>query len=220
MKDIFIAAIIMATVFEFSTQAQADLTLLGQGTSVYGTYNLIYDADLDITWYDYTRPVNSWRNQVDLAEALSVTFGSNNYTDWRLPTALNRDGTGPCFGYGCTGSELGHLFYTELGNKGYCEASGKCPQTGWGLTYTGDFKNLKPGFYWSATEYAHGSSLVWGFNIRSGYQENDLRGYSNYAIAVRPGLALAPEPTSMVLFGTGGIVLVARRKLSRRRLIL
>lgn len=36
-------------------------------------------------------------------------------TGWRLPTAIHADGTGPCAGYNCTGCEMGHLFYTELG---------------------------------------------------------------------------------------------------------
>ncbi len=71
--------------------ANADLNLIGQGTSTHGTYNLIYDTDLDVTWYDYTSPRVSWQNQVDWADALSVTFGSNTYNDWLMPITFEQN---------------------------------------------------------------------------------------------------------------------------------
>ena len=42
------------------------------------------------------------------------------FDDWRLPTAMNPDGSGPCpaNSFNCTGSEMGHLYYTKLGNQG------------------------------------------------------------------------------------------------------
>jgi hypothetical protein len=88
MKRIFILSVIMAIVLVFSLQVHAALE--NRGTDSLGN-RLIYDSDLNITWYDYTKNLDTWQNQVNWADALSVTFGSNVYTDWRLPTTV--DGT-------------------------------------------------------------------------------------------------------------------------------
>ena len=94
-----------------------------RGTDSLGN-RLIYDSDLDITWYDYTNDYDTWQNQMDWAGALYVDFGGTHYTDWRLPTTVDGyqvygyDGT-TTEGYNITSSEMGHLFYTELGNKGF-----------------------------------------------------------------------------------------------------
>ena len=139
-KIVFICMTVLLLVF---SSAHADLNLIGQGTSTHGTYNLIYDTDLDVTWYDYSNARNEWQNQVDWADALSVTFGNNIYNDWRLPITFTQN----CDGYNCTNSEMGHLFYTELGNTGGYDTFGN--PTGCGgvgeppcLTKTGDFQNL------------------------------------------------------------------------------
>lgn len=83
--------VLLVMVLAFSMQVHANLDLLGQGTSAYGTWNLIYDTDLDITWYDFSLkpPVEvDWYLGVDWADALSVTFGSNTYTDWAYQVQL------------------------------------------------------------------------------------------------------------------------------------
>jgi hypothetical protein len=46
--------------------------------------------------------------------AANLVFGGTS--GWRLPTAFNQDGSGPGWGYDVTGSEPGHLWYTELNN--------------------------------------------------------------------------------------------------------
>ena len=54
-----------------------------------------------------------------MAWASSLDYGG--YSDWRLPMTLQPDAAcsaqspSGSYGYNCTGSELGHLFYTELG---------------------------------------------------------------------------------------------------------
>ncbi len=204
MKRICILAVMMAMVFGLSLQAQAALQNLG--TDSLGN-RLIYDTDFNITWYDFRYTSSGWDNAVAWADALSVTFGSNTYTDWRLPTALNQDGSGPCQSGNCTGSELGHLWYTELGGD-------------WssGLHYFGDFQSIVEGaIYWSSTTVAGNTNLAWDFDFGLGRQGADDKGFQASALVVRPGLAVMPEPMSVILFGVGGVVLAARKKLSRRR---
>ncbi|MBI4697668.1 MAG: hypothetical protein HY758_01795, partial [Nitrospirae bacterium] len=156
MKSLSIVVYLLARVFVFSLQAHADLELRGEGTSAYGTFRLIYDTDLDITWYDYTFPAYSngklqmWQDQMNSVSSLSVNFGGIAYDGWRFPSA----GYLGAVGYNLTNSEMGHLYYTELGNKGYTYTNG-CGTGGSSspcLSNTGDFQNLMATRYWTGTE--------------------------------------------------------------------
>ena len=93
-----------------------------------------YDADGQMTWAD----ANTWAN--------GLTVGG--FTGWRLPTALNADGSGPCGpGYNCTTSELGYLYYTDGGlSQGQNITSS--------AVLSGLFSNMQNFVYWSGAEYA------------------------------------------------------------------
>ena len=207
MKRASIVLFVIVMALGFSLQAYAELFL--RGTDSLGN-RLIYDTDLNITWYDYTKSNNTWQNQMNWASGLTVNFGGTIFDDWKLPTALNQDGTGPCYGYNCTGSEMGHLYYTELGNSVGA------------LSTTGNFQNLIPDAYWLGTEYAANTNFAVFFSFHgtlAGLQIYDNK-YSDgqYAIAVRTGdVTLVPEPISSILFITGGAVLAGRRYLKKRR---
>jgi hypothetical protein len=131
-------------------------------------------------------------------------------------------------GYAKTGigwgraSELGHLYYVTLGNKGYCTPDDTSPsqvdpctvQSGWGLSNSGPFTNLQSFSYWSGTASAPFPIGAWAFVTAVGSQNPEFIGNPLYAMAVRPGdVATIPEPSAVVLALAGLIVLgVARRR--------
>jgi len=237
MKRTFILVVGMAIVLVCSMQAHAALQNLG--TDSLGN-RLIYDTDLDITWYDYTHSYDpnigraDWDYHKNWAEnELSVTFGSNVYTDWRMPTTV--DGTyvwgydgSTTAGFNITSSEMGHLFYTELGNEGYLDTSGNT--TGCSVSYpfcltnTGPFQNLLSGGYWSGTEVSDDNdpsvnNYAWYFGTGDGSQGKEAKGVGGNALAVRPGLAVVPEPISSILFVVGGATLGFRRFWKKRKTV-
>jgi len=174
--------IAMAMVVSFSAMAHADLSVVGSGTiqGGSGSYQLIYDSALNITWLDYSAPLNTWQNQVDWAAGLTVNFNGRNITGWSLPITVDNDSS---IGWNITSSQLGHLFYTELGNKEMYDVRGTY-QPGGGLTNTGPFKNLAAYLYWSGTASASG---VWTFDTWNGHQDIFTTGYFGTALAVLPG---------------------------------
>lgn len=155
----------------FSSSAHAALIDNGGG--------LIYDTDRDITWYVPSLGPMTWGQTVSWAAGLSVSNANvSNVTGWRLPSALNQDGTGPCAGYNCLGSEMGHLYYTELGNA---------PQQP--LGNRGPFTNLQEGNYWTALEWASFQGNAWAFGFEFGLQgfaDKNLDDYY-FAVAVHDG---------------------------------
>ena len=164
---------------------------------------------------------NSW--------ASSLTVGGFN--DWRLPltlpvgatlggvfTLFSNNGTSD-FGYAGTASEMGHLYYTTLGNLGAyipndAQPQGTVPQPGAGLGNTGPFSGLQSFQCWSATEFEI-TGYAWEFDVRDGAQGFIDKRAELYALAVRPGdvTAAIPEPqTYALLLGGLATMWVVRRR--------
>ena len=134
------------------------------------------------------------------------------FTDWRLPNTTVPDGTCAdpvdALGFNCTGSELGHLFYEELG--------GTANQS---ITTSTDpdlalFSNIgTDAHYWSSTPYIVLNDHHYAFPFGRGDQGALLSG-PDYVWAVRLGTSAVPLPAALWLFGSGllGLIGIARRK--------
>ena len=176
-----------------SAHACPSFTLINNGK------NLIYDTVRDITWYNPIIDGMDWHTAMDWAESLTV----GGVTGWRLPTALNQDGSYPLYEYNVVGSELGHLYYESLRNAAHGP-----------LANTGLFKNLQPVNYWSSTttnEFA-GNAFIFNFsNGRQGHAaKNFFTGFS--VLAVHSGYVHAPIPGAILLFAPGLAGLAVMRK--------
>ena len=178
-----------------------------------GSFEAYYDTDLDVTWLADAN-VNGQKNWADAntwAANLSFTDGVSVYDNWRLPTALNQDGTGPCFSDNCTGSEMGHLFYSELGGTaGQSILTSTDPDLD-------KLTNLQANGYWSGTEVASNTNNAWYFYFHSGFQDAVVNKnyYGFFALAVSPGdVAAVPEAQTyaLMLAGLGLIGWRARRR--------
>lgn len=220
---------------------------------------LVYDDVLDVTWladanyaktsgYD-TDGLMTWEQAMEWAASLSYFDSVRGVTwdDWRLPTVTD---TGPS---GCDVndcgfhvqsvsatedgtvvvlSEMAHMYYVNLGFKGYYSRSG-FNQSGWGIFEDGTLGGERDGLgpdavinsvqsdgYWTGTPNLSDSSKAWGFEFSVGGQSTYTHGdpygrnVTFYSWAVRNGdVAAVPEPSPAILFGAGfaGLALMRRR---------
>ncbi len=188
----------------------------------------IYDTVLNITWLADANlaatntfgvtgiNVNgsmNWSTAQSWIAAMNIV-DYLGYSDWRLPTTLQPDNTcsnqtgGISGGYNCAGSEMGQLFYNELGGTAGSAI---------GTTYNANlalFHNIQTNVYWSGTEYVP-ISQAWDFYFSDGSQLLNTEDSSLYAWAVHAGeITAVPAPAAVWLFGSGllGLIGMARRK--------
>ena len=156
-----------------------------------------YDADGRMNWTD----ANAW--------AAQLTVGGND--TWRLADTLQPDAScvtqsgGTSYGDWCTGSEMGNLFYTALGNA--------LGQASTYLDNSGPFSNVQYYGYWTATKRSSTNMYYFGMGDGSTNIGHEVGAY--YAWAVQSGdVSAVPVPATVWLFGSGliGLVGVVRRK--------
>lgn len=240
--NLWSVSVLLITNFGYISSANASLIGrdLDGNTSTVEAY---YDDDLGISWLadanfaqtmGHTTISGTGRMSWDDANTWAAGLNINGFTGWRLPTTMQPDpncsvqsdhlppgGNGvidTSWGFGCTGSELGHMFYNEL------SGSDGSPISTSGDPDLANFTNLKTIYhYWTDTEYAPDTNFAWALTFNSGVQEgkNKLGDSSqgNYAWAVHDGMignAVVPVPAAAWLFGSGmiGLIAVARRKVN------
>ena len=217
MKKQSLKVAISVGLISLGLASSADAALIGRLAATPGgtDYQAYYDTEADLTWladanYAQTSGYDAdglmtWQAANDWAAQLTV----GGISGWRLPTTLQPDAScggqsgSVSYGYNCTGSELGNLFYNALGN------------TAGSLTNTGSFSNVQSNYYWSATEYVLNTINAWDLYMGNGYQNYNFKSVSFYGWAVQSGdVSAVPVPAAVWLFGSGllGLIGVARRK--------
>ncbi len=224
-----------------TTSAQA--ALLGRLPVTPGgvDYQAYYDDVQDITWladanyaetsgYAQATGNNSlgimtWTQALVWVDQLD--FGG--YTGWRLPFTPQRDPTcdnqssriinGNILddGYNCSGSEMGYLFFEELGNLAMFD--GQTFQPDYGLRNAGPFVNMRENVYWSGSTFPGGDPRKWYFGFNDGLQNGASSGVNMSAMAVAGGDPFAPTvvpiPSTLYLFVSGLVWLLGLTRKSR-----
>lgn len=193
---VLFTAVLCISVFAGSA-ARAQLTATAGGQAV-------YDSGKNVTWLananlatiqtfgvttinpdgsmDYTTAQN-WIAAMNG----SAYLGSSQ---WAMPTTAIPDNScsqspkTSSFGYECTGSQLGDLYYNKLGGiKGSTID----------LTHNSDFSlftNFQPYLYWSGTTWTKVANSAFSFSFGNGFQGTNVFVNAMYVIAVAPGKVL------------------------------
>jgi len=226
----FVVSLVLATAMILTLSTGSWATLFDRGGG------MIYDDVLNITWLQDANlaatntfgvgGINadgtmSWNT----AQAWIAAMNTANYlgfSDWRLPTTPDAggpfvfgwDGIQPYsynYGYNMTTSEMGYMFYVNLGNVGLRPTNyngGSVPDRSpgtFGLANVGPFQNFGQPFpttlaipYWSGTQSVNQPTAAWYFDFYYGnLGPGDITGTLNnqfYAWAVRAGDVCNPVP--------------------------
>jgi hypothetical protein len=183
------------TVAELGTSSTASAELYSRAN---GT--MIYDSDRNITWladanYAATlfetscgaRGVQDGGMGQPSAVEFVRTLEFVGLTGWRLPSTLEVDETCDVqavtgwSSYHCTGGEMGHLFYQELGGQArqrLTEVNNQSVRL---------FKNLQAATYWTGTSFSPVPQIGMNFQTSDGVQNANSKSVKLLAWPVRDG---------------------------------
>lgn len=214
MKQKQLLAAMGAGLIALGCVTSADATLISRISG-----QAYYDDVADLTWLADANAAGAmnWVNANNWAANLDI----DGVTGWRLPTTMQPDASCSVqsnqgasfplqgFGTGCTGSEMGNLFYNVLGGVANTSIT---------TTHNANydlFSNVQFGFYWSGAEFAPNTGLAWGLNFSIGRQDILFKNNNLFAWAVQSGdvSASVPEPSIVWLLGGGLVGLIGAARL-------
>lgn len=200
----------------FKTQANASGNSAAYVQSIIDANNgLINDGQnlhhLAAGEFDAATGLMSWFG----AQAWTSSLVYGGYSDWRLPSIVDTgrlgcnssfvEGTDCGYNADTSSSELAHMYYDNLGLKGYYDSNhvyqpdygiygngtyNGVDHSSFGQTDIGKVTNLQAGIYWSdkVDPYPDLFSGAWVFDTVDGYQSNFFGKFNSYfAWAVRSG---------------------------------
>ncbi|MBI3367027.1 MAG: DUF1566 domain-containing protein [Burkholderiales bacterium] len=161
----------------------------------------------------------SWWGALAFVSYVNHTTGLGGYHDWRLPASLQPDAscefdrTGGAYplssGHHCRGSELGHLFYDELGGSDDVSIAS---------SHNASFDLFSHVFtdYWTGTPSPTPGG-AWYFVTDNGIQTLGASELTSYVWLVRDDTVTteAPAPGSLGL-ALGGLLLMSALRRARR----
>jgi len=184
----------------------------------------VYDARLKVTWLadanlaakqTFGVPnINksgsmNYASAVRWVAAMNASDGGTGYLghhNWQLPTAPDSDRTckltgrhGESFGFNCSGSALGSLYYASLGLR---EPDSAVPSS---QNRVGPFQNFQPYLYWSKSAAADPKQGFVSFSFSTGFQgANVFRNYLYVLPMIKGKLPGTPPASGSHLQANGG----------------